>query len=108
MIRTDARTKCEELAGYTTVPVINGLRDLPQPFRTMADLLTVIEHRKALPGLEWAWLGDGNNGLHSIIEAAGLMKFNVRMGVPKGHEPDPSFADTARALGAKEIGRAHV
>src|SRR3546814_3522692 len=67
----------------------------------MADLLTVIEHGKALPGLEWAWLGDGNNVLHSIIEAAGLLKFNVRIGVPKGYEPDPSFADTARALGAK-------
>src|SRR3546814_8598941 len=51
--------------------------------------------------MEWAGLGDSNNVLHSISEAAGQMKFNVRIGVPKGYEPAPSFADTARALGAK-------
>src|SRR3546814_236560 len=101
MIRPDEHAKIEELARYATVPVINGLTDLSHPCQIMADLLTVIEHGKALPGLEWAWLGDGNNVLHSIIEAAGLLKFNVRIGVPKGYEPDPSFADTARALGAK-------
>src|SRR3546814_10912753 len=101
MIRTDDHAKIEELARYATVPVINGLTDLSHPCQIMADLLTVIEHGKALPGLEWAWLGDGNNVLHSILEAAGMMKFNVRIGVPKGYEPDPSLADTARALGAK-------
>jgi ornithine carbamoyltransferase len=46
------------------VPVINGLTDLSHPCQIMADLLTVIEHGKALPGLELAWLGDGNNVLH--------------------------------------------
>ena len=66
----------------------------------MADLLTVIEHGKALPGLELAWLGDGNNVLNSIIEAAGLMKFNVRIGVPEGYDCDPAFVAKARAQGA--------
>src|SRR3546814_3548436 len=95
MIRTDDHAKIEELARYATVPVINGLTDLSHPCQIMADLLTVIEHGKALPGLEWAWLGDGNNVLHSIIEAAGLMKFNVRIGVPKGYEPDRSEEHTS-------------
>jgi len=60
----------------------------------------VVEQRKALPGLEVAWLGDGNNVLHSIIEAAGLMKFNVRVGTPRGYEPDGAFVEEARARGA--------
>jgi len=101
MIRTDDHAKIEEMAHYATVPVINGLTDLSHPCQIMADLLTVIEHGVALPGSEWAWLGDGNNVLHSVIEAAGLMKFNVRFGVPQGYEPDPRFAVEAEKLGAK-------
>ena len=100
MIRTDDHAKIEEMARYATVPVINGLTDLSHPCQIVADLLTLVEHGKALPGLEVAWLGDGNNVLHSIIEAAGLFKFNVRMGIPEGYDPDPSFAEAARAAGA--------
>lgn len=100
MLRTDDHAKVEELAHYADVPVINGLTDLSHPCQIMADLLTVIEHGKALPGLEVAWLGDGNNVLNSIVEAAGLMKFNVRIGVPVGYESDASFIEAARAGGA--------
>jgi len=100
MIRTDDHAKVEEMARHASVPVINGLTDLSHPCQIMADLLTVIEHGTALPGSQWAWLGDGNNVLHSIVEAAGLMKFDVRMGCPEGYDPDPSFADAARALGS--------
>ncbi|OYW85199.1 MAG: ornithine carbamoyltransferase, partial [Sphingobium sp. 32-64-5] len=100
MIRTDDHAKIEEMAHHATVPVINGLTDLSHPCQIMADLLTVIEHGTALPGSQWAWLGDGNNVLHSIVEAAGLMKFDVRMGCPEGYDPDPAFAKAARALGA--------
>ncbi|WP_298198647.1 ornithine carbamoyltransferase [Novosphingobium sp.] len=101
MIRTDDHAKIEELATHASVPVVNGLTDLSHPCQIMADLLTVIEHGKALPGLEVAWVGDGNNVLHSIIEAAGLMKFNVRVGVPEGYDPDPRFAAAAVAAGAR-------
>ncbi|MDE2619566.1 MAG: ornithine carbamoyltransferase [Sphingomonadales bacterium] len=101
MIRTDDHAKIEELAAHATVPVINGLTDLSHPCQIMADLLTVIEQGKALPGLEVAWLGDGNNVLHSILEAAGLMKFNVRIGVPEGYDPDPRFVAEATAAGAR-------
>ena len=100
MIRTDDHAKIEEMAHHADVPVINGLTDLSHPCQIVADLLTVIEHGLALPGSQWAWLGDGNNVLHSIIEAAGLFKFDVRFGVPQGFDPDPRFAEEARARGA--------
>ena len=100
MIRTDDHAKVEEMARHATVPVINGLTDRSHPCQIVADLLTIVEQRKALPGLEVAWLGDGNNVLHSVIEAAGLMKFNVRAGTPQGYEPDPAFVEQARAQGA--------
>lgn len=101
MIRTDDHAKIEELAHFATVPVINGLTDRSHPCQIVADLLTLVEHGKALPGLEVAWLGDGNNVLNSIVEAAGLMKFNVRIGVPQGYESDAGYIERARALGAR-------
>ncbi len=101
VIRTDDHAKVEELARFSTVPVINGLTDLSHPCQIVADMLTILETGKALPGLEVAWLGDGNNVLASIIEAAGLMKFNVRVGCPQGYDPDASFVAAARAQGAR-------
>jgi ornithine carbamoyltransferase len=101
MIRTDDHAKIEELAHYASVPVINGLTDLSHPCQIVADLLTIIESGKALPGLEVAWLGDGNNVLYSLIEAAGIFKFHVRVGVPQGYEPDEVVCAAARAAGSQ-------
>ena len=100
MLRTDDHAKIEEMARHATVPVINGLTDRSHPCQIVADLLTMIEHNKPLPGLEVAWFGDGNNVLHSILEAAGLMKFNVRVATPRGFEPDPEFVELARDGGS--------
>ena len=101
MIRTDDHAKAEELAEYASVPVINGLTDLSHPCQIVADLLTIVEGGKALPGLELAWLGDGNNVLASLIEAAGLFGFHVRAGVPQGYEPEAAFVEAARAQGSR-------
>jgi ornithine carbamoyltransferase len=100
MIRTDDHAKIEEMAANASVPVINGLTDLSHPCQIVADLLTLVEHGKTLPGLEIAWLGDGNNVLNSIVEAAGLMKFNVRIGCPQGYDPDPAFIEQAKVAGS--------
>jgi len=100
MIRTDDHAKIEEMAANADIPVINGLTDLSHPCQIIADLLTLVEHGKSLPGLEIAWLGDGNNVLNSIVEAAGLMKFNVRIGCPQGYDPDADFIKAAQDAGA--------
>ncbi|TCP89925.1 ornithine carbamoyltransferase [Sphingomonas sp. PP-CE-1A-559] len=88
MIRTDDHAKIEEMAHYASVPVINGLTDASHPCQIMADLLTIIESGKSLPGLKVAWLGDGNNVLASIVEAAGLMQFDVVAACPQGFQPE--------------------
>lgn len=103
MIRTDDHAKIEELAHYAEVPVINGLTDLSHPCQIVADLLTIVEQGFALPGLQLAWLGDGNNVANSLIEAAGLMKFTIRIGGPAGYEPDADFVARARAAGGEVI-----
>jgi ornithine carbamoyltransferase len=101
MVRTDDHAKVEEMAAYATVPVINGLTDYSHPCQVVADLLTILESGKALPGLKVAWLGDGNNVLTSIVEAAGLMHFDVIAACPQGFMP----SDEDVALGK---GRARV
>jgi ornithine carbamoyltransferase len=101
MVRTDDHAKIEEMARFASVPVINGLTDRSHPCQIVADLLTVVEHGKALPGLQIAWLGDCNNVLHSIVEAAGLLKFDVRVGTPAGYSPDAALLAQAREQGAR-------
>ncbi|URW74642.1 ornithine carbamoyltransferase [Sphingomonas donggukensis] len=97
MVRTDDHAKLEEMAEFATVPVINGLTDASHPCQIVADLLAVVEEGKSLPGSKWAWLGDGNNVLHSIVEAAGLFKFSVSAGCPEGYDPEQRWIDTANA-----------
>ncbi len=100
MLRTDDPLKLAELSDHATVPVINGLTDGSHPCQIVADLLTVIDAGKSLPGLQWAWLGDGNNVLHSIVEAAGLFRFGVRIACPEGYDPDDGYLAVAQAGGA--------
>lgn len=100
MIRTDDHAKIKELARHADVPVINGLTDRSHPCQIVADLMTIIEHGKPLPGLEVAWFGDGNNVLHSILEAASIFKFSVRIATPTGYEPEAEFVALARNGGA--------
>ena len=97
MIRTDDHAKVEELAAHATVPVINGLTDKSHPCQIMADMLTVIERKGAIEGTRWAWLGDGNNVLHSIIEAGSLLGFDVAAATPEGYDPDADVIAAARA-----------
>jgi ornithine carbamoyltransferase len=101
MIRTDDHQKVVDMARHAGVPVINGLTDASHPCQIMADLLTILETGRSLPGLKVAWLGDGNNVLASIMEAGGLMHFDVVAACPQGFQP--SEADIARGRG-----RAHV
>ena len=98
MIRTDAHEKGEELAAYSTVPVINGLTDLSHPCQILADMQTVAERKGRLAGTKWAWVGDGNNVCNSLIEAASIMDFELAVATPSGFEPDASMV----ALGSTQ------
>jgi ornithine carbamoyltransferase len=99
MIRTDDHAKAEELARHASVPVINGLTDLSHPCQLLADLLTVAERRGSLEGSRWAWLGDGNNVCNSLVEAASLMRFELKVACPAGHEPDMNLLQAAAGRG---------
>lgn len=86
MARVFTHSVLEEMALVATVPVINALSDLEHPCQIMADLLTILEHKKKLHGLKVAFVGDGDNNVtHSLCIAAGLLGMYFRVASPKGY-----------------------
>lgn len=100
MIRTTNHDRMLELAEHATVPVINGLTDDTHPCQIMADIMTYEEHRGPIKGKTFAWTGDGNNVLHSLLEGAAQFGFNINVAAPKGSEPHLKYVEWARARGA--------
>lgn len=102
MLRTAAHSIIEELAASSPVPVINGLTDASHPCQLIADIMTVEEALgRPVAGSHWAWLGDGNNMTHSLIEAASLLDFSVSLGIPQGYDCDPAVVAAAQARGGR-------
>jgi len=100
-VRTFAHSKIEEMAGNASVPVVNALTDASHPCQLLADLLTVTERFGAdalrRPGLEIAWVGDGNNMANSWLEASIVLGLSVRLACPAGYDPDPGLLARAGA-----------
>jgi len=100
MIRTNSHATLEILAENAGVPVINALTDISHPCQIMADIMTY-EERSGRPvkGSTWAYLGDGNNMANSLIEAASVLGFDLRLGAPHGYDPHQAVVATACARG---------
>lgn len=100
-VRTFSQKTLEEMAGYASVPVINALTDLYHPCQVLADCLTLLEHKGKLQGLKIAFVGDGNNMVHSWMEAAEKIPFSFTLACPKGYEPNKEIVDRAKKNGAR-------
>jgi len=97
MIRTYDHAEVEELARFSTIPVINGLTDLTHPCQVLADLFTVKEHLGGWEGKRIAWVGDGNNMAHSLMFGAPKVGMNIVVATPQGYEPNPQVVAQATA-----------
>jgi ornithine carbamoyltransferase len=97
VIRTFEQARVEELARYATIPIINALTDDHHPCQALADVMTLQEEFKELAGLRVAFVGDGNNVCHSLIQAAGHMGFTLAISTPPGYEPNSEIVAAARA-----------
>ncbi|UOM32763.1 ornithine carbamoyltransferase [Acuticoccus sp. I52.16.1] len=87
------------------VPVINGLTRRSHPCQIIADLITMEERIGALDGRVLAWVGDGNNVLATLMEAAPKLGFVIKVATPPEFAPRQPLVDTARRLGATiEVG----
>ena len=96
MIRTYEQEEVVALAKYGSVPVINGLTDLAHPCQVLADLQTIREHKKELKGLKLAYLGDGNNMAHSLLNGCAKVGMDVAIATPKGYECDDEVIEQAK------------
>src|SRR3954471_15261000 len=106
VLRTNAHETIEEFARYSSVPVINGLSDLSHPCQGLADIMTIVEKKGPdLRGVVVAYVGDGNNVLHSLMLATALRGAHLRAATPEGFEPLARFADLAERR-ARETGGA--
>lgn len=104
VIRTFEHARVEELAHGSSVPVVNALSDDHHPLQALADLLTVVEggcggDAQGLKTVKIAYLGDGNNVAHSLIEACALVGAEIALGCPESHRPDPQIISWAQAKG---------
>lgn len=84
-----------ELAEYSTVPMINGLSDLLHPCQAMADVYTIKEKLGKLKGVKFAFVGDGNNVLHSLLHCCSKVGIDLAVATPKGYEPDKKIVAEA-------------
>ena len=96
MARTFLHQSVVDLAAGARVPVINGLSDLHHPCQVLSDCFTLLERRGRLAGLRVAFIGDGNNVVHSWMDAAVRLGFGFVLACPPGYEPDPSIIAEAR------------
>jgi ornithine carbamoyltransferase len=83
------------MAGAAAVPVINALTDEHHPCQALADLLTIRERFGTLGGLRIAYVGDGNNVAHSLLEAGALMGCSVSLATPLDYRADEEIVSDA-------------
>ncbi len=95
MARVFSHKSVGDLASAARVPVINGLSDLHHPCQVLSDCFTLHERRGRLEGLRVAFVGDGNNMVHSWMDAAALFGLEFVLACPPGFEPDPTIVAEA-------------
>lgn len=96
--RTYSHRGIEELAKYSSVPVINGLSDLLHPCQALSDLFTVTEKFSNLKKVKFVYVGDGNNVLNSLIYATSKAGIKLTIATPKGYEPKKEIINTGKGI----------
>lgn len=103
VIRTFSHNTLIDFASSSSIPVINGLSDLLHPCQALGDMMTVIEKKGKLKGINLSYIGDGNNVANSLIEASSMMGINLKIACPKGFEPDTEVLKEQKASAKSEI-----
>ncbi len=99
--RTFAHQTLITLAKYANVPVINALSDFEHPCQALADIITILEKKGKLRGLDLAYIGDGNNVANSLLLAAAITGVNFKIASPPGYELTKTMVQKAKRLAAQ-------
>jgi ornithine carbamoyltransferase len=98
VLRTYAHDTITEMAANSRVPVINALSDFEHPCQALADFMTLEEHFGTVAGLNFTYVGDGNNVCHSLMLAGAQLGTNVTVATPRGYSPDIEIVTIAREI----------
>ncbi len=96
MIRTFEQAEVDALAEYGSIPIINGLTDFCHPCQVLADLMTIREYKNKLDGLNFCYIGDGNNMANSLTVGCLKVGMNVSLACPEGYYPDEQIIEFAK------------
>ncbi len=96
--RTFTQKTVDDLAQWSSVPVINALSDLYHPCQALADVLTVKEKFGKWKGLKLAFIGDGNNVSHSLMLTCTRLGMDFALGCPPNYEPNNDVVAEGQAL----------
>ena len=99
MIRILDHDDLLDLAGASSVPVINGLTRRAHPCQVMADIMTYEEHRGPIKDAKVAWVGDSNNVLASWVHASTLFGNQFAIACPDEYGPDQGLLADIRKAG---------
>lgn len=108
VVRTFGQDRLERLAEAATVPVVNALSDFSHPCQCLADLQTILEHKRGLAGIALSYLGDGNNVAHSLMFGGAKVGMDVRVGCPPGYDPYPQVLERSTEIAESTGGRVVV
>jgi len=86
------------LAKYADIPVINGLSDFHHPCQALSDIFTIKEKLGKLSNVTLAYVGDGNNVLHSLLYAAAIMGMDLKFSTPEGYEPKKDIVEEVKKI----------
>ena len=100
VLRTYAHDTITEMAANSRVPVINALSDFEHPCQALADFMTLEEHFGSAAGLNFTYVGDGNNVCHSLMLTGAQLGANVTVAPPRGYSPDIEIVTKAREIAA--------
>src|SRR5580692_294203 len=98
--RVFSQNTIDDLAHWSSVPVINALSDRFHPCQALADVFTMQERFGDVRGLKVAFVGDGNNVANSLMLSALRLGMSFSLATPAGYEPDPEIVAQAEALAA--------
>jgi len=98
VLRTYAHDTVTEMAANSRVPVVNALSDFEHPCQALADFMTLEEHFGTAKGLNFTYVGDGNNVCHSLMLTGAQLGANVTIATPRGYSPDIEIVTTAREI----------
>ena len=101
LARVFGHNTVEELAKYSTVPIINALSDKYHPLQILADLLTIQERFGNLKGLKLVWVGDGNIVCLSLLIGCSKVGIHMTVATPEQYKPTQDVFDYAMEQGKK-------